>query len=84
MTTNKQGVLWTDTLEYGTYTLKQISAPEHYMINTQEYTFDHQALLTPVVLQNKLKEGQILLTLTDNVDTSKLLSNADFELYNEK
>lgn len=81
-TTDAYGnIEWSD-LEWGTYYLKEKSAPECYMIDLEwkEIQIDGGQLHKTVTCINETKKGMIQLTKTDETGTI-VLEGAEFNLY---
>lgn len=67
--TVKDGMIRVDDLMVGTYELKEISAPEGYLINTEKFTVTiNKNITTTQVVVNKEPRGSIFLTKEINTD----------------
>ena len=73
LTTDKTGMAKFDELPYGTYTLKQIEAPQYYHISTEPVSVVVDTNAVHKDLTNVRKSGTITLTLHDAKDPKKLL-----------
>ncbi|PGM90732.1 MSCRAMM family protein [Bacillus cereus] len=87
-TTNKDGVVTFENLVPGKYTLEETKAPEGY--KALEVTVEVNVVANEVakqeVLNEKVKEnvtGQFEIVKVDAKDKTKLLSDAEFEVYKD-
>lgn len=80
LTTDKVGAAKFDELPYGTYTLKQIEAPQYYHISTEPVEIVVNADLVHKDLTNIRKSGTITLTLRDARDPKNVLEGGKYTL----
>ena len=82
VTTEATGSVQIENLEWGTYYLKEKSAPDCYEINQDwfEVVIGKDNLNVDVTIENQTKKGSVLLTKTDEVGMTKL-EGAEFALY---
>ncbi|WP_042169960.1 SpaA isopeptide-forming pilin-related protein [Paenibacillus gorillae] len=84
-TTNGTGKATFSGLEFGTYTLKETSAPAGYEINASQQTSTvtiTAAAAKDVTITNSKSKGSLEVTKVDGDNTNTKLSGAVFELYN--
>lgn len=84
MTTDKNGTAHLETLSYGEYTLKQITAPKHYSLFSGVVSLLIDGPSKHQVLTNVRKSGNITLTLSDARDSNKVLEGGKFFLVDSK
>ena len=83
-TTNEEGLIEINNLHQGTVKVKEIKAPDKYIINEQEQTVNLEwNKTTRLELENDRKKGEIKIIKTDKEDTQKRLKDVVFELYDE-
>lgn len=91
-TTDEKGQLIFSNLKIGKYKLKEVKAPENYILNTDFIDVEIQYNNTNILnVKNELKKGRIEITkisADDNPITNEkkgsLLNGAIFEIYTEK
>lgn len=81
-TTDAMGSIDIRNLEWGTYYLKEKSAPDCYLLNEEfvEVKINGRNLSSEVTCTNLCKKGSIILTKTDEIGKNKL-QGAVFHLY---
>ena len=84
LTTDKDGVAKFDELPYGTYTLKQITPPQYYHLNSEILTLVIDQPLEHQDLTNVRKSGMITLTLHDIRDPKRVLQGGKYNLIDPK
>lgn len=84
LTTDKNGTAHLETLSYGEYTLKQITAPKHYILFSGVVSLLIDGPSKHQVLTNVRKSGNITLTLSDARDSNKVLEGGKFSLVDSK
>lgn len=84
LTTDKNGAVRLEELPYGTYTLKQITPPDYYHLNTKVTTLIIDQPQLHQDLTNLRKSGTITLTLQDSRDPTNLLQGGQFTLIDPK
>ncbi|PEA74947.1 SpaA isopeptide-forming pilin-related protein, partial [Bacillus wiedmannii] len=83
-TTNKDGVVKFENLVPGKYTLEETKAPEGY--KAVEVTVEVNVVANEVVKQEVMNEkvtGQFEIVKVDAEDKTKVLSDAEFEVYKD-
>ncbi|WP_254865150.1 SpaA isopeptide-forming pilin-related protein [Bacillus cereus] len=85
--TDGKGAALSKQLPVGTYTLKEVEAPKGYELSSSSVRVDVAAnkTVTVDVLNKKIAEkatGQFEIVKVDANDKTKLLSDAEFEVYN--
>ncbi|OTX20087.1 collagen-binding protein [Bacillus thuringiensis serovar nigeriensis] len=83
-TTNKDGVVKFESLVPGKYTLEETKAPEGY--KALEVTVEVNVVANEVVKQEVMNEkvmGQFEIVKVDAEDKTKVLSDAEFEVYKD-
>ena len=85
LTTNSEGMAISSDLIYGNYYLKEISAPEGYVLNEEAITFgiDEDSEIVECEIVNKKINGYVEVIKTDG-DTGALLEGVVFELYDSQ
>ncbi|NEW63359.1 LPXTG cell wall anchor domain-containing protein [Granulicatella sp. zg-ZJ] len=80
-TTNSEGIATFKGIPYGTYTLKEITAPTGYLKteDTQEVVIDTNEQVIEKTVRNTVKKADVVLTKTD-ADTNSPLEGVTFEL----
>ncbi|MBK5486479.1 choice-of-anchor A family protein [Bacillus sp. TH17] len=86
--TDGKGAALSKQLPVGTYTLKEVEAPKGYEISSSSVRVDVEAnkVVTVDVLNKKIVEkvtGQFEIVKVDAKDKTKLLSDAEFEVYKD-
>ncbi|ABY42036.1 SpaA isopeptide-forming pilin-related protein [Bacillus mycoides] len=86
--TDGKGAALSKQLPVGTYTLKEVEAPKGYEISSSSVRVDVEAnkVVTVDVLNKKIVEkvtGQFEIVKVDANDKTKLLSDAEFEVYKD-
>ena len=84
LTTDKNGTAYLETLSYGEYTLKQITAPKYYSLFSGVVRLLIDGPSKHQVLTNVRKSGNITLTLSDARDSNKVLEGGKFSLVDSK
>ena len=84
LTTDKVGAAKFDELPYGTYTLKQITPPQYYHLNSEILTLVIDQPLEHQDLTNVRKSGMITLTLHDIRDPKRVLQGGKYNLIDPK
>lgn len=83
--TNEVGEAQTTNLNYGSYIIKELAAPNKYLVSDKEYPIiinDDTQQEVKIKIVNKIKHGQIKIIKKDQ--DNKLLSGATFELYQDQ
>ncbi|MDZ5608750.1 SpaA isopeptide-forming pilin-related protein, partial [Bacillus pseudomycoides] len=88
ITTNEKGEALSKQLPVGTYTLKEIEAPKGYELSTESIRVDvvSNQIVTVEALNKKINEkvtGQFEIVKVDANDETKVLSDAEFEVYKD-
>lgn len=84
ITTNIEGKAMSKNLIAGSYTMKEVKAPEGYELVSDEYDFT----ISPTVkhktisVENKPLKGSFKVKKVDAGDQTKVLANATFAIYN--
>ncbi|MGN7196805.1 SpaA isopeptide-forming pilin-related protein [Bacillus mycoides] len=86
--TDGKGAALSKQLPVGTYTLKEVEAPKGYELSSSSVRVDVEAnkVVTVDVLNKKIVEkvtGQFEIVKVDANDKTKLLSDAEFEVYKD-
>ncbi|MDR4301476.1 choice-of-anchor A family protein [Bacillus mycoides] len=86
--TDGKGAALSKQLPVGTYTLKEVEAPKGYELSSSSVRVDVEAnkTVTVDVLNKKIAEkatGQFEIVKVDANDKTKLLSDAEFEVYKD-
>ena len=81
-TTDEDGYLNFDNLEWGNYYIRQISVPDYLVLNTRTLSAEIKSdnLKESLEIDNNRKLGEVLITKTDEIGKQKL-SGAKFSLY---
>lgn len=83
ITTDEQGTGMIENLPYGTYYFAEISAPEKYYINENNFPFkienNQEVVIIPTIINESVK-GKISIQKID-VDTTATLANATYGIY---
>ena len=81
-TTDDRGSIDIKNLEWGTYYLKEKSAPDCYLLNEEfiEVVIGGSSLISEITCTNLCKKGSIILTKTDELGMNRL-QGAEFSLY---
>ena len=68
VTTDKTGFVELNNVEYGEYTVEEVSAPQGYVLNTSPVKFkvEHQGQIIKVPIPNTKKRGNITIVKKDN------------------
>ncbi|MGM0750199.1 MAG: SpaA isopeptide-forming pilin-related protein [Bacillota bacterium] len=84
-TTDKDGKILIEKLEYGTYSFVEKNAPKGYVLNTEPITFEikENEKTVQVQVDNKMITGSIEITKTDVADGNTRIKGAEFTIYNE-
>ncbi|MDW0108707.1 SpaA isopeptide-forming pilin-related protein [Sporosarcina aquimarina] len=86
VTSNKDGLVVFTGIKYGTYTLKELTAPNGYVadpINKTVVINDKSKEAAPIVVTNEEINQAVKLIKVDSKDSSKTLEGAEFVLYDE-
>ena len=86
--TDDKGEALSKRLPVGSYTLKEVEAPKGYELSSSSVSVDVEAnkVLTVDVVNKKIPEkvtGQFEIVKVDAEDKTKVLSDAEFEVYKE-
>ncbi len=86
--TDDKGEALSEQLPVGTYTLKEVEAPKGYELSSSSVSVDVEAnkVVTVDVLNKKIPEkvtGQFEIVKVDAEDKTKVLSDAEFEVYKD-
>ncbi|OTY65171.1 collagen-binding protein [Bacillus thuringiensis serovar canadensis] len=86
--TDDKGEALSKRLPVGSYTLKEVEAPKGYELSSSSVSVDIEAnkVLTVDVVNKKIPEkvtGQFEIVKVDAEDKTKVLSDAEFEVYKE-
>ncbi len=86
--TDDKGEVLSKRLPVGSYTLKEVEAPKGYELSSSSVSVDVEAnkVLTVDVVNKKIPEkvtGQFEIVKVDAEDKTKVLSDAEFEVYKE-
>lgn len=84
MTTNEDGIVQLDDLEYGKYKVTEVKTNEEYVLNEEPTFFDiaNNGETIELTFENKPKEGYIEINKIDS-DSKKPLKDVEFTIYNE-
>ena len=83
ITTNKDGVAYSEKLLLGKYFYREIAAPDNVIMDTQEHEFsltENNEVISKTVI-NELKSGTLKITKYDS--NNKSLANVKFEITDE-
>ena len=82
MKTNAQGVATSGLLPYGHYVVKELKAPNKYVLNGKEFpvTISENGATVKLTVSDKLIRGSVKLVKVD-ADTQRPLQGAKFDLY---
>lgn len=83
ITTDENGVATSSLLEYGIYTIREISASNHYLIDDNSYTISVDKEEVPIDVYEEQIEKEITIEKWYGSGTYKLESDAIFEIYQE-
>ncbi len=79
--TTVNGKVVFDDLKYGSYILKEITAPNGYLLNSTPITINiNSSVVTKEVENNKAPVGKLIITKVDASNTNAKLQGAKFEL----
>ena len=86
--TDDKGEALSKQLPVGSYTLKEVEAPKGYELSSSSVSVDVEAnkIVTVDVVNKKIPEkvtGQFEIVKVDAEDKTKVLSDAEFEVYKE-
>ena len=84
LNTDSNGYAVSNALEYGEYSIKEVRAPEGYVLNNESCAFtivSDEETITLDITNDPIK-GKVEVIKTDS-ETGKLLSGAVFGIYNE-
>lgn len=72
-------------IPYGEYVIREIAAPEGYVLDETPYTvkIDEDGAVVPIEITNTLIRGSVQLTKTDKDDPGRRLSGAVFAVYRD-
>lgn len=82
LTTNQDGIATSKEIEKGTYTFKEVSAPDGYIMDTNVYDFsitDNNDVVSKTVTNEKIVGNLEILKVSD--EENILLKDAEFEVY---
>lgn len=84
MTTNEDGVIKLNDLEYGEYKVTELKTREDYVLNEEPVFFNikNNGETVELTFENKPKEGYIKIIKTDS-ESKKPLKDVEFTIYNE-
>ena len=84
MTTDDDGLIQLDDLEYGKYKVTEVKTYEEYILNEEPVFFDiiNNGETIELTFENKPKEGYIEIEKIDS-DSKKPLEDVEFTIYNE-
>ncbi|WP_242218064.1 SpaA isopeptide-forming pilin-related protein [Bacillus cereus group sp. BfR-BA-01380] len=82
ITTNDQGIAELHQLPIGTYIVKEIQAPDGYILDDTAKKIEVKAGETALLeVKNENIQGQLEIAKVDSTDNNKKLPNAEFTIY---
>ena len=84
ITTNSAGEAMTKELSSGTYTLKEIQAPDGYELDAEksyEAVLSSSQKLVTITAVNKKQKGDISVVKLDGLNQSRVLKDAEFQIF---
>ncbi|MDC2865193.1 SpaA isopeptide-forming pilin-related protein [Bacillus sp. BP-3] len=82
ITTNDQGIAELHQLPIGTYIVKEIQAPDGYILDTTAKKIEVKTGETALLeVKNENIHGQLEISKVDSADNNKKLPNAEFTIY---
>ncbi|WP_051957285.1 SpaA isopeptide-forming pilin-related protein [Bacillus sp. UNC322MFChir4.1] len=85
ITSDHTGVAELHQLPIGTYNVKEIQAPEGYVLDPTVKKVDVQTNESVLLgVENKQMQGELEISKVDFADHNKKLSNAEFTIYNKQ
>ncbi|PDY08119.1 TQXA domain-containing protein [Bacillus pseudomycoides] len=85
ITTNEEGIGTLSNLPIGSYTLKEIKAPQGYVLNGNIQTIEVKTgEIATIEVKNENIKGGLEITKVDVADGNNKLPNAEFTIFNEE